>query len=277
MATTGIPTILQSVGRGGANLPADVTTIQQLINANLPSSLSPLDVDGQCGPDTIAAIEAIQSGSLNMNPPDGRVDPGGRTFQFLIAGNSPSTSSSSTTSTGTTSGSTTSTGSQIAWGARVSPAFKAKVIQIGNNLGIDPSFLMSAMAFESGQTFSPSVKNAASGATGLIQFMPSIAISLGTTTAELAAMTAEDQLDFVAQYFAPHQNKLSTIEDVYMTILWPAAIGKPNSFVLFSAPSVAYKENAGLDADKDGNVTKEEAAARVRAMLAKGTEPGNIG
>lgn len=41
---------------------------------------------------------------------------------------------------------------------------------------------MAAMAFESGETFSPSIKNAAgSGAVGLIQFMPSTAKALGTS------------------------------------------------------------------------------------------------
>jgi hypothetical protein len=56
---------------------------------------------------------------------------------------------------------------------------------------------MAAMAFETGETFSPSIKNKASGATGLIQFMRSTAKGSGTTTAALAEMTAVDQLDFV--------------------------------------------------------------------------------
>jgi hypothetical protein len=165
----------------------------------------------------------------------------------------------------------------IAWGAKVSVAFKAKVIKISDSLGIDPNYLMAAMAFESGETFSASVKNAASGATGLIQFMPSTATSLRTSTSALAAMTPEDQLDDVEKYFAPYKNKLNSLEDVYMAILWPAAIGQPNSFVLFSTPSAAYNQNSGLDADNDGNVTKAEAAARVRDKLVKGQGANYIG
>jgi hypothetical protein len=134
------------------------------------------------------------------------------------------------------------------------------------------------MAFESGETFSPSVRNAAgSGATGLIQFMPSIATMLGTTTAALARMTAERQLDYVARYFEPYKGRLRTIEDVYMAILWPAAIGKPLDHVLFAAPRRTYQQNRGLDRDRDGAVTKREAAAAVTAKLAKGLRAGYAG
>ncbi|HYM75016.1 MAG TPA: hypothetical protein VE377_03475 [Candidatus Dormibacteraeota bacterium] len=78
-----------SVGRGGRNIPADVKVVQQLINANLPIPLAPLDEDGSCGPLTIFAIETYQRRNLNMNPPDGRVDPGGRTLRSLTGSNDP--------------------------------------------------------------------------------------------------------------------------------------------------------------------------------------------
>jgi len=159
---------------------------------------------------------------------------------------------------------------EIAWGKKVSSAFKAKVLTISSNLGCDPSHLMSAMAFETGETFSPSIRNKASGATGLIQFMRTTAKGLGTTTDDLAAMTAVDQLDFVEKYLKPFKNKMSTVSDVYMTILFPKAVGKPAAFVLFKKPTKAYVQNVGLDANKDGQVTKDEAAAKVQAKLIKG-------
>lgn len=122
----------------------------------------------------------------------------------------------------------------LAWGKRVSKLFRDRVQQIGVSLGVDPNFLMACMAFESGRTFSPSIENAAgSGAVGLIQFMPGTAQALGTTTSKLKGMSAVEQLDFVEKYFKPRAGKLKTLEDVYMTILWPAAIGKPSSYVLF--------------------------------------------
>lgn len=167
---------------------------------------------------------------------------------------------------------------QLAWGAKVSSLFRDKVRNIAKDLGCDADFLMAAMAFETGETFGPSIRNAAgSGATGLIQFMPSTARGLGTTTDDLASMTAEDQLDFVAEYFANQKGRLHTLEDVYMAILLPSAVGKSNDHVLFSSPSRAYDQNKGLDLNGDGRITKAEAAAKVQAKLDKGRLPGNIG
>jgi soluble lytic murein transglycosylase-like protein len=81
---------------------------------------------------------------------------------------------------------------------KTSEEFRQKVIQIAANLLIDPNFLMAIMSFESGASFSPSQLNAAgSHAIGLIQFMPSTAKKLGTSTQELGAMTPVRQLDFV--------------------------------------------------------------------------------
>lgn len=168
----------------------------------------------------------------------------------------------------------------LAWGKKVSTPFQDRVKEIGGNLETDPSFLMACMAFESGGTFSPSIKNAAgSGAVGLIQFMPTTAQALGTTTQKLAAMSAVKQLDYVEKYFAGRRGRLKTLEDVYMTILWPAAVGKPLGFVLFDKKDPIhpkrYIQNAGLDFNKDGLITKEEAADKVRRKLAEGLLPGN--
>ena len=163
---------------------------------------------------------------------------------------------------------------EIAWGRRVSAPFKNKVLQICSGLGCDPSHLMSAMAFETGERFTSSVTNKVSGATGLIQFMPATAKGLGTTTAALAAMLEIDQLDFVARYFKPHTGKMTSLSDVYMAILWPKAIGKPEAHVLFKKPAKTYQQNAGLDVNKDGEITKGEAAAKVMAKLTKGLGVG---
>jgi hypothetical protein len=136
---------------------------------------------------------------------------------------------------------------------------------------------MAAMAFETGRTFSAKALNAQSKATGLIQFMPRTAQSLGTTTDQLSRMTAEDQLVFVEQYLTPYKGRMETIEDTYMAILFPIAIGKPNDHVLFAQGSREYEQNRGLDRNQDGKVTKAEAAAMVRARLEQGLSPLNIG
>src|SRR5690606_13319282 len=115
----------------------------------------------------------------------------------------------------------------LAWGNRVSAEFLAKVEAIASRLSVDPNHLMAIMAFESGRTFSPSIKNmAGSGATGLIQFMPRTAIGLGTSVEQLAGMTAVKQLDWVEKYFQPYRGRMKTLSDIYMAVLWPAAVGK---------------------------------------------------
>lgn len=168
---------------------------------------------------------------------------------------------------------------KLAWGAKVSPAFRQRVREIAFDLHTDPNWLMACMAFETGRTFSASVKNAAgSGAVGLIQFMPQTAAALGTTTAKLAAMTAEGQLDFVARYFAPWRGRLKNIGDVYSVIFWPAAVGKPDTTVLFdrSKKPVTYLQNRGLDGNHDGEITRAEIAARVVTILGEGQLPRNL-
>lgn len=165
----------------------------------------------------------------------------------------------------------------IAWGARVSKTFVARAWWIAVTLGFDPDWLMSDIAWESGRTFRADVRNmAGSGATGLIQFMPRVAVALGSSVDALARMSAEDQLNFVYKYFRPFAGKIHTFADGYMAILWPAAVGQSDDDKLFTG-GVAYRQNSGLDADKDGVVTKLEAAARPLALLASGRKPENLG
>jgi hypothetical protein len=174
------------------------------------------------------------------------------------------------------------TSAPLAWGAKVSATFRDRVRWIASTLttyqGVPfaGSNAMACMAWESGETFSASVKNmAGSGAVGLIQFMPDVAKELNTTTGALAVMTAEDQLNYVYKYFKmwiDRRGALATLEDMYMSILWPGAIGKDPAYPIFDSKksATAYRQNAGLDINKDGIVTKYECAAKVRGELTKG-------
>lgn len=168
----------------------------------------------------------------------------------------------------------------LSWGAKVSEPFRNRIRSLATDLAMPtegPSWLMGCIAWESAETFSPSIKNAAgSGAVGLIQFMPATAKGLGTTVEQLSCMSALEQLEFVAKHFRPFKGKLNQLSDVYMTILWPAAVGKPEAHVLwdkFTRPTT-YRQNAGLDGDKDGKITKAEAAFKVYEKLVKGYRPG---
>ncbi|EPD8813373.1 lytic transglycosylase domain-containing protein [Klebsiella variicola] len=165
---------------------------------------------------------------------------------------------------------------KIAWGAKVSKEFKLKVIEVCERLEINPDYLMSCMAFETGETFSPSVRNPNGSATGLIQFMSNTARSLGTTTNELADMTSVEQMDYVEKYFKPYAGKIKTIEDVYMVIFCPRAVGKPDSYILYDEGR-SYNDNKGLDLNKDNAITKYEAGFKVREKLKLGMKEGYRG
>lgn len=170
----------------------------------------------------------------------------------------------------------------IAWSAKVSQKFIDRVIWISGALGmareIGPDHLMACMAWESGETFSSSVKNGAgSGAVGLIQFMPATAKGMGTTTEALAALSPEDQLNYVYKYFVPYKGKLKNLGDLYMAILWPAGIGKADNWVLWNKDNrpTTYLQNKGLDVNKDGSITRGECLAKVNEKLTKGLLPQN--
>ncbi|MBS1790424.1 MAG: penicillin-insensitive murein endopeptidase [Acidobacteria bacterium] len=75
-----MPDIKKSVGFGGVNNSDDVKIIQTLLNQ--VGDHPPLTVNGVCGDETVAIIKAFQSGFFSV--PDGRIDPGGKTFKRLL-------------------------------------------------------------------------------------------------------------------------------------------------------------------------------------------------
>lgn len=165
---------------------------------------------------------------------------------------------------------------QLLWGAKVSSEFKAGVIWIEEQIGLDADNLMACMAFETGATFNPAERNkAGSSGTGLIQFMSFTAKNLGTTTAQLAEMSAVRQLSYVYKYFRAFGKDFSdwTLEDTYMAILYPKAIGKSPEWPMpWQYGKIAYRQNSGLDLNKDRVITKAEASSGVRRMAELGKQ-----
>jgi hypothetical protein len=64
------------------NQAGDVKSVQQLLNLKLRPAPN-LDEDGKIGPRTIDAIQCFQADVVHMVRPDGRIDPGGKTFTLL--------------------------------------------------------------------------------------------------------------------------------------------------------------------------------------------------
>ena len=71
----------------------------------------------------------------------------------------------------------------------VTAEFIRGVEAMAGRLGTRPEYILAVMSFETGGTFNPAIRNGI-GATGLIQFLPSTARGLGTTTDALARMSS---------------------------------------------------------------------------------------
>jgi|DEB0MinimDraft_6_1074348.scaffolds.fasta_scaffold00033_6 hypothetical protein len=164
--------------------------------------------------------------------------------------------------------------------------FSDKVRDVATDLDVQPEWLMAVMYNES--KFDKNVENLkGSGATGLIQWMPKTAKELGTTTKRLKEMTHEEQLDYVYKYFDLVKRRyrpLENLTDTYLAVLYPKALNAQsyfaaqrlkhpgvkrwgrdfNTYVLYASPSKAYKQNIGLDEDRDGKVTIFDIEAHVQ-------------
>jgi hypothetical protein len=158
--------------------------------------------------------------------------------------------------------------------------FVAAVEKLSSDLDIPVNYLWAVMGFETGGTYDPGqynigedgTKESGSGAVGLIQFMPETLKEWGVTTEEAAKMTRVEQLELVAKHLKRWTRPGDDFRDVYMSILFPVAAGKPNDYVLFTKgtkekPNTRYDQNSGLDKNGDGIITKEEAASSILQYL----------
>ena len=187
-------------------------------------------------------------------------------------------------------------GPHLVWGKKVNSYtnggndFRGKVFDMADKLGMPAAststgdggsgadWLMTCMALESAQSFSPSIRCPVSSAVGLIQFMSSTASGLGTTTAALAAMTPEGQLDYVYKYLSHYKGRYKNIGDVYMAIFNGNGIGKPDDFVLYSLArgghsADSYKSNHPYDTTGKGYITRGDCVARLNRFFQEGTKP----
>lgn len=160
--------------------------------------------------------------------------------------------------------------------ANITPEFIVAIEAMAKRIETQPEYIMAVISFESAGTFSPSIRNPLSGATGLIQFIPSTARSLGTDLAALATMSPVEQLEYVEKYFdQPHfAGKLSSIEGLYSAVLSGQAKPDPDDTLPnFVNGHQNYNQNAALDINNDGRITSGEAASEVVSRLYGSGEP----
>lgn len=222
-------------------------------------------VDGIRGPETSAAVRQFQQ--------DMEIDATGVPDQLTvdsintILASEPAIASKLTKSTEADVKKNGRSGKGIDVSKIQDPNFDLKLAKIADDLGIKKEDLIAIMKMESG--LDPKARNSMSGATGLIQFMPKTAASLGTTTQELYNMSAVDQLDYVYRYFKMVGVRPGMgLQDLYMAVFMPAAMGKGPDHVLGQqgAPGFSgkvYAQNSGLDKNKDGVITVADATQSV--------------
>jgi hypothetical protein len=160
--------------------------------------------------------------------------------------------------------------------------FMNKVQEVANKLGVQPNALLAIMKKESG--LDPSIRNKIAlkmgkpAAVGLIQFMPATARQLGTTTEELASMSAVEQMDYVYKYYKINKAKPGMdAGDLYMLTFLPAYAGKDPKIVLgqkgggelgttnISKHSI-YKMNPSFDTSGKGYFTIADVKQSINAF-----------
>lgn len=165
---------------------------------------------------------------------------------------------------------------------RLSPSDLAALKRTADELGISVDALAAVMSIEGG--FNPQAHNPDSGATGIIQFIPSTAERLGTTVEELRTMTFQQQLPYVVDFY--EMNRCTGVQDpgeLYVCTFCPALKGKPEDFVVGergvtdvvspcatkASMDTVYTQNRGLDVDGDGVLTAGNVRDKARRRLAE--------
>jgi hypothetical protein len=140
-------------------------------------------------------------------------------------------------------------------------------------IDVHPDWLGAVMQFESG--FNPQAVNPYSNATGLIQFMPPTASKLGTSVSALKGMNFVQQLEYVIKYFG-EKAALRSLDDTYLKVFYPAAIGKANDYVVSREGEVVYAQNKGFDTGNKGYITKNDITSTIHSVYNKGQRNGYI-
>lgn len=113
------------------------------------------------------------------------------------------------------------------------PDFNAKLIKTAKQLGVEPEYLKRIIKFETAGSFSPTSHDPNNVSIGLIGFTEPTARALGTSKAELAKMTAVQQLDYVYKFYKMNGLKPgSDVGTMYMLTFMPAYAYHPDDTVL---------------------------------------------
>ncbi|MFM2292653.1 MAG: hypothetical protein RIS29_2466 [Bacteroidota bacterium] len=149
-------------------------------------------------------------------------------------------------------------------------AFISDLQKYCNLLGILVDDLMTVMYAES--RLNERARNPYTRATGLLQFMPSTAVGLGTTVDALYNMNNVQQLYYVYLYFKPYIGKIHNVYDLYKVVFFPASLGKPQTWTFETSKlsaSLVATQNPAIDLNKDKKITVAEFEQYVSNYIKK--------
>lgn len=129
-----------------------------------------------------------------------------------------------------------------------------RISNIADKYKIKPSWIIMVMFKES--RANPKAINPFSNAAGIIQFMPSTARSLGTSTEEIVDMSLYQQLKYVDKYIKQlgKSHLINSYEDFYLSIFYPKALGKDPSYIIGSKGSEIVRQNK-VAKNRNGYIT----------------------
>lgn len=172
--------------------------------------------------------------------------------------------------------------------------FVSALAYLAYELGWDPSWLFTHVYLESG--FNPAAQNPY--AAGLFQWTKSTIAGLvkngtwpaGWTREKILKAGWEKQLWLARAYLRPYASRVQEVGDIRLMGFFPAALGSPDSAVLFAEDgdtdfpgafrskkltvaqqsAATYAANAASDRDKSGALTAGEVRAQGRRAMARG-------
>ncbi|WP_064087194.1 SGNH/GDSL hydrolase family protein [Eikenella corrodens] len=135
------------------------------------------------------------------------------------------------------------------------PEKAAAITRVARNIGVSPNDLAAIISFETGGTFSPSITNPTSSATGLIQFMAGSGGTrgqyYGMTRDQFRSLSFDQQMNYVERYFKERGFDGRRQRDV--ADLYTAVTGYG-----YRRGTRAYELNKVWDSNGDGYIAKGE-------------------
>ena len=165
---------------------------------------------------------------------------------------------------------------------RTTMSFRRKLVESAARLGMNPDHLATVISFETAGKFDPAIRNPISNCVGLIQFCRAAAAMVARQAGKdlagdaaldwLGAMSGEQQLDHVVQYFLNvGKGKTGlTLEQAYLLVFAPNFAFSSPEATAYAAGTAAYNQNRPMDTDGDGRITVADISRKILGRYNEG-------